>query len=73
MIRAADLPVREIVEPATVRLVTAGYLDKPAMALPADDPAEFAILEEIEGLRHRNLREHYGIPGAPGRLHESVS
>ena len=50
MIRAADLPVRDIVEPATVRLVTAGYLDKPAMAALADDPSELAILEEIEGL-----------------------
>lgn len=50
MIRAADLPLREVVEPATVRLVTAGYLDKPGMAALADDPAEFAILEEIEGL-----------------------
>lgn len=50
MIRPADLPVRDIVEPATVRLVTAGYLDKPAMAELADDPSEIAILEEIEGL-----------------------
>ena len=50
MIRAADLPVRDIVEPATVRLVAAGYLDKPGMAALADDPSEFAILQEIEGL-----------------------
>lgn len=50
MIRAADLPVRDIVEPATIRLVTAGYLDKPAMALLADNPSELAILEEVEGL-----------------------
>ena len=50
MIRAADLPVRDIVEPATVRLVTAGYLDKPGMAALADDPSELAILQEIEGL-----------------------
>ena len=61
MIRAADLPVRDVVEPATVRLVTAGYLDKPAMALLADDLSEFAILEEIEG-SHR-----------PGRLHRPRS
>ena len=50
MIGAADLPVRDIVEPTTVRLVTTGYLDKPAMAALADDPAELTILEEIEGL-----------------------
>ena len=55
MIRAADLPVREVVEPATVRLVTAGYLDKPAMAALADDPSELAILEEIEGLTSAGL------------------
>lgn len=50
MIRAEDLPVRDLIEPATVRLVTAGYLNQSALALLADDPSELAILEEIEGL-----------------------
>ena len=50
MIRAEDLPVRDIIEPATIRLVTAGYPDKGAMALLADNPSELAILEEVEGL-----------------------
>ena len=70
MIRAADLPVREVVEPATVRLVTAGYLDKPAMALLADDPSEFAILEEIEGLTSARAPSSPTVPSGiqPGEL-----
>ena len=70
MIRAADLPVREVVEPATVRLVTAGYLDKPAMALLADDPSEFAILEEIEGLTSARTPSSPTVPIGiqPGEL-----
>ena len=70
MIRAADLPVREVVEPATVRLVTAGYLDKPAMTLLADDPSEFAILEEIEGLTSARAPSSPTVPSGiqPGEL-----
>ena len=70
MIRVADLPVREVVEPATVRLVTAGYLDKPAMALLADDPSEFAILEEIEGLTSARAPASPTVPSGiqPGEL-----
>ena len=50
MIRAADLPVREFVQPAAVCLVTARYVDRPAMEMLADDPSERAILAEIEAL-----------------------
>jgi len=70
MIRATELPVREVVEPATVRLVTAGYLDKPAMALLADDPSEFAILEEIEALTSARVPSSPMVPSGiqPGEL-----
>ena len=70
MIRAADLPVREVVEPATVRLVTAGYVDKPAMALLADDPSERAVLEEIEGLTSSLSPYSWTVPTGiqPGEL-----
>ena len=70
MIRAPDLPVRDIVEPATVRLVTAGYLDKPAMAALADDPSEVAILEEIEGLTSALTPSSPTVPSGiqPGEL-----
>ena len=70
MIRASDLPVRDIVEPATVRLVTAGYLDKPAMATLADDPSELAILEEIEGLTSALTPSSPTVPSGiqPGEL-----
>ena len=70
MIRAADLPVREVVEPATVRLVTAGYMDKPAMALLADGPSERAILEEIEGLTSSLAPSSWTVPAGiqPGEL-----
>lgn len=70
VIRAADLPVREVVEPATVRLVTAGYVDKPAMALLADDPSERAILEEIEGLISSLSPSSWTVPAGiqPGEL-----
>ncbi len=70
MIRAADLPVREVVEPATVRLVTAGYVDQPVMALLADDPAERAILEEIEGLTSSMTPFSWTVPAGiqPGEL-----
>ena len=70
MIRAEALPVREVVEPATVRLVTAGYLDMPAMALLADDPSEFAILEEIEGLTSARAPSSPTVPSGiqPGEL-----
>lgn len=70
MIRAADLPVREVVEPATVRLVTAGYVDEPAMALLADDPSERAVLEEIEGLTSSLLPSSWTVPAGiqPGEL-----
>ena len=70
MIRAADLPVRDIVEPTTVRLVTAGYLDKPAMAALADDPSDLAILEEIEGLTSALTPSSPTVPSGiqPGEL-----
>ena len=70
MIRAADLPVRDVVEPATVRLVTAGYLDQPAMALLADNPAEVAILKEIEGLTSAEAPSSPAVPSGiqPGEL-----
>ncbi|MCY4487752.1 MAG: RES family NAD+ phosphorylase [Deltaproteobacteria bacterium] len=70
MIRAADLPVREVVEPATVRLVTAGYVDKAAMALLADDPSERAVLEEIEGLTSSLTPSSWTVPAGiqPGEL-----
>ncbi|MDE0034501.1 MAG: RES family NAD+ phosphorylase [Deltaproteobacteria bacterium] len=70
MIRAADLPVRDIVEPATVRLVTAGYLDKPALAMLADDPSEIAVLEEIEGLTSALAPPSPTVPSGiqPGEL-----
>ena len=70
MIRAADLPVRDVVEPATVRLVTADYTEKPAMALLADDPSELAFLEEIEGLTSALTPSSSAIPAGiqPGEL-----
>ena len=70
MIRAADLPVRDIVEPTTVRLVTASYLDNPAMAALADDPSELAILEEIEGLTSTRTPSSPMVPSGiqPGEL-----
>ena len=70
MIRAADLPVRDVVEPATIRLVTAAYTEKPAMALLADDPSELAFLEEIEGLTSALTRSSSTIPAGiqPGEL-----
>ena len=64
MIRAEDLPVRDIIEPATVRLVTAGYMDKPAMALLADNPSELAILE---GDRRAHIGPDAVFAGGPGR------
>ena len=70
MIRAADLPVRDVVEPATVRLVTADYTEKPATALLADDPSELAFLEEIEGLTSALTPSSSAIPAGiqPGEL-----
>lgn len=70
MIRAADLPVRDIVEPTTVRLVSAGYPDKLAMAALADDPSELAILEEIEGLTSARTPSSPTVPSGiqPGEL-----
>ena len=70
MIRAEDLPVRDVIEPATVRLVTAGYMDKPAMALLADNPSELAILKEIEGLTSALTPSSSAVPAGiqPGEL-----
>ena len=70
MIRAADLPVRDVVEPATVRLVTAAYTEKSAMALLADDPSELAFLEEIEGFTSALTPSASAIPAGiqPGEL-----
>ena len=70
MIRAEDLPVRDVIEPATVRLVTAGYMDKPAMALLADNPSELAILKEIEGLTSALTPSSPAVPAGiqPGEL-----
>ncbi len=70
MIRAADLPVRDVVEPATVRLVTADYLSEPALGLLADDPSEIAILEEIEGLTSAMTPLATAVPAGiqPGEL-----
>lgn len=69
MIRAADLPVREFVEPTTVRLVTAGYVDEPPMAVLADDPSERAVLEEIEALTS-SVASSWMVPAGiqPGEL-----
>ena len=70
MIRVADLPVRDVVETATVRLVTAAYTEEPAMALLADDPSELAFLEEIEGLTSALTPSSSAIPAGiqPGEL-----
>ena len=40
MIRAAEVPVRDVTEPATVRLVATGYLNESAMGLLANNPSE---------------------------------
>ena len=54
------LPLVEIVEPATIRLISTAYIEEPAMAPLADTDAALAFLEEIE--RKTSLRQNEDMP-----------
>lgn len=57
------LPLVEIVETATVRLVPTAYYKPPVLRALVDDEAELKILEDIEGLTNRRLRaQRSGLP-----------
>lgn len=67
MIKASDLMVTELVQPSTIRLLSTAYIDEPAMAPLADDAADLAFLEMIEGLT--SVRQVQVAP-LPSGLHE---
>ena len=50
MINASDLPIIEVAQPSTIRLISTAYIDEPAMAPLVDNAEDLAFLEEIEGL-----------------------
>ncbi len=54
------LPLAEIVEPATIRLISTAYIDEPAMTPLADTDAALAFLEEIE--RKTSMRQNEDMP-----------
>lgn len=50
MSEANAIPVRDFTCQTTVRLISTAYIEEPALAPLADNEAERAILEELEGL-----------------------
>jgi hypothetical protein len=57
------LPLVDVVETATVRLVPTAYCKPPVLRTLVDDEAELKILESIEGLTNRRLRaQRSGLP-----------
>lgn len=63
MIRAADLGVRDFTDPATIRLISTAYIDEPALTPLADDAADLAILEALEGLTSARRAPRFPVPG----------
>jgi len=57
------LPLAEIVEPATIRLISTAYIDEPAMTPLADTEDALAFLEEIE--RKTSMRQNEDMPLPP--------
>lgn len=62
MIDIAGIPIRDVFEPDTIRLISAAYIDEPAMAPLADNEAELDFLAEIEGLTSKRLGSAVPIP-----------
>jgi len=54
------LPLAEVVEPATIRLISTAYIDDPAMTPLADTEDALAFLEEIE--RKTSMRQNEDMP-----------
>lgn len=58
------LPLIELVEPATIRMISTAYIDEPAMQPLADTEAAMELLERIE--RKTSLRQNEDMPLPPG-------
>ncbi len=58
------LPLVDLLEPATIRLISTAYIDEPAMRPLADDDAALAILERLE--QRTSLRQDADMPLPPG-------
>ena len=58
------LPLVELAEPATVRVISTAYIDEPAMQPLADTDAALELLESIE--RKTSLRQNEEMPLPPG-------
>ena len=54
----------ELVEPATIRMISTAYIDEPAMQPLADTEAALEVLESIE--RKTSLRQNEEMPLPPG-------
>lgn len=54
------IPTADVVEPATIRLISTAYITEPAMAPLADDAAELDFLAEIE--RQTSMRQDAEMP-----------
>ena len=50
MIDPSQVPVTQFTAPDTIRLISAAYIDEPAMQTLADDLDELVFLEELEGM-----------------------
>lgn len=58
------LPLADLLEPATIRLISTAYIDEPAMRPLADDDMALAILERLE--QQTSLRQDADMPLPPG-------
>lgn len=59
-----NLPLAELLEPATIRMIGTAYIDEPAMRPLADTDAALALLERLE--RRTSLRQNEEMPLPPG-------
>ncbi len=58
------LPLADLLEPATIRLISTAYIDEPAMRPLADDDDALAILERLEA--RTSMRQDADMPLPPG-------
>lgn len=58
------LPLVELIEPATVRMISTAYIEEPAMQPLADTDAALQFLEGIE--RKTSIRQNEEMPLPPG-------
>lgn len=64
------LPLVDLLEPATIRLISTAYIDEPAMRPLADDDAALAFLETIE--KATSIRQNEEMPLPAGVSKEEL-